>query len=196
MSQPAAAFCIHTPTLETTVASHSTVKAGWRKADSVEPSAAGFALSLLAKARGAAIAALIGLDCRASPDERSATRPAESRRSNRDARKTGSPRASATAANTDDAEDGDEHEPGDDRHMLEERIELPDALDSVERPEPMRHHGRERREHAECAGAEPCPQVQDHQQRSAELDEDRECIEQPRRLKPKGGHLRRAAGEV
>src|SRR5437879_5344966 len=47
MSQPAAAFCIHTPTLETTVASHSTVKAGWRKGDSVEPSVAGVACSLL-----------------------------------------------------------------------------------------------------------------------------------------------------
>jgi len=30
MSQPAAALCIHTPTLETTVAIHSTVNARWR----------------------------------------------------------------------------------------------------------------------------------------------------------------------
>src|SRR5262245_8464525 len=113
MNQPAAAFCIHAPTLETTVASHSTVKTGWRKGDSVEPSAAGFDLSLLEKARGAAIAALIGLECHASPDARPATPPSESRRSNRDVRKTGSPCASATVASTDDAEDGHEHEPRD-----------------------------------------------------------------------------------
>jgi hypothetical protein len=53
-------------------------------------------------------------------------------------------RASGTATSTDDAEDGDQHEPGDDRQMLEEDIELPDSLNPVERPELMRHHGRER----------------------------------------------------
>ena len=44
-------------------------------------------------------------------------------------------RASGTATSTDDAEYGDEHKPGDDPQMLEEDIELPDALDPVERPE-------------------------------------------------------------
>src|SRR4051794_20963298 len=71
---------------------------------------------------------------------------------------------SRPVAKTNDADHRDDHEAGDDRQMLEERIELAGALKPVERPELMRHHGRERRKYAECAGPEPCPQVQDHQQ--------------------------------
>jgi hypothetical protein len=47
ISQPAAAFCIQTPTLATTVAIHSTVKVAYRKGASVDPSAAGFIVPLV-----------------------------------------------------------------------------------------------------------------------------------------------------
>ena len=57
----------------------------------------------------------------------------------------------ASVVKTNETDHGDEHEPGDDRQMLEERIELAEALDPVERPELMGQHGCERREHAECA---------------------------------------------
>jgi hypothetical protein len=60
---------------------------------------------------------------------------------------------SATVAKTDGADHGDEHEPGDDRQMLEEHIQLADALDPVERPELMSQHDCERGEHAKSASA-------------------------------------------
>src|SRR5258706_8097913 len=55
ISQPAAAFCIQTPTLATTVAIHSTVKVAYRKGASVDPSAAGFIVSLVEGVSGPAI---------------------------------------------------------------------------------------------------------------------------------------------
>src|SRR5436309_9861878 len=60
ISQPAAAFCIQTPTLATTVAVHSTVKVAYRNGSSVDPSAAGFIVSLDERVSGPAIATHLG----------------------------------------------------------------------------------------------------------------------------------------
>src|SRR5712675_2784784 len=56
ISQPAAAFCIQTPTLDTTVAIQSTEKVAWRKGASVDASAAGFIFSLIEGVSGPGIA--------------------------------------------------------------------------------------------------------------------------------------------